>query len=97
MSVKKLTFEQAVAIGKMVCPPKWELGEVSHVPSLENISNQLGIRLNTLKRWIAESVFVEELPQKAIITEDFQESDGWEPLEILAFYVWARLGVRWVE
>ena len=96
MPVEVLTFEKAVAIGKMVCPPDWELGKVEDVPSVEQISKELGIHLSTVKRWIAESVFVDWMPQKAIITDNFCQSDG-EPMEVLAFYLQSRLSQTWLR
>lgn len=95
MSVEKLTFETAVALGKRICPPEWELFKVDDLLSVNGISEELGIHLSTIKRWIAEAVFVEEVPAKILISEDFEEEDGWEPLEVLAFYVQARLSCMW--
>lgn len=66
------------------------------ISSVEEISQALGIRLNTVKRWIAEAVFVERITVKMQITDDFSEDDG-ESLEILAHSLYCRLGVRFQE
>ena len=95
MSTEKLTFETAVALGKLVCPASFELGESLETLSVDEISKELGIHLNTVKRWIAESVFVAGMPVKALITEDFSPDDGLgSPMEVLAFYVFCRLAVK---
>ena len=49
-----------------------------------------------MKCWIAESVFVDSVPAKALVYKAFEVSDG-EPLEILAFYVYSRLGFKFQE
>ena len=60
--------------------------------TVEEISTELGIHLNSVKRWIAEAVFVEDLPVKTFITKDFSRDDGFEPLAVLAFYVFSSGG-----
>ena len=88
--VMQLDFSTAVKIGKLVSPADWELWKTEKLMSVEQIAKHLGLHLNSVKRFIAESVCVETLPVKRFITDDFCESDG-EPLEILAYYVWSRL------
>ena len=75
MITEKLTFETAVALGKMICPAEFELRRSLDVLSIEEISSKLGIHLNTVKKWIAEAVFVADLPVKMLITEDFSSDD----------------------
>ena len=92
MSTEKLTFEIADKLGKLLYPIDVERILTGDVLSVSGISAELGIHLNTIKRWIAESVFVDGFPTKFILTENFSEEDG-ELLEILAFYVRGRLSV----
>ena len=94
MSNENLTFEVAVALGKLICPASFELVESPEVFSVEKISRELGIHLNSVKRWIAESVFVADMPVKMLVTDEFSADDDFAPLEVLAFYVSCRLGVR---
>ena len=94
MSTETLTFEVAVKLGKLICPASFELGESPDLLSVDEISKSLGIHLNSVKRWIAESVFVEYMPIKTFIKDEFSRHDGLEPTEILAFYVFCRLGVK---
>ena len=94
MSVEKLTFETAVALGKLICPPELEFLQKVDVLPVADISKELGIHLNSIKRWIAESVFIEDMPVKWKVSEEFDVNDG-EPLEILAFYVCSRLGFEY--
>ena len=94
MSTENLTFETAVALGKLICPAEFELVDSSVSLPVEKISKELGIHLNTIKRWIAESVFVEKMAVKMLVPEEFSPDDGFEPIEVLAFYVYCRLGVR---
>ena len=95
MSNENLTFKIAVKLGKLICPAEFELMETPEVLSVEKISRELGIHLNSVKRWIAESVFVADMPVKMLTTDEFSPDDGFEPVEVLAFYVSCRLGVRW--
>ena len=94
---EKLNFETAVKLGKLVCPPEYESRRSPDPLSVEEISNELGIHLNTVKRWIAECVFVPGMPVKAFITEDFSPDESFEPIEVLAFYVFCRLAVKHLE
>ena len=95
MANEILTFKTAVKLGKLICPPAYESGKSLDLLTVEEISTELGIHLNSVKRWIAEAVFVEDLPVKTLITEDFSRGDGWEPLEVLAFYIFCRLAVKY--
>ena len=97
MANEILTFETAVALGKLICPPAFESRQSLVLLTVEEISNELGIHLNTVKRWIAESVFVPSLPVKTLIAEDFSPDDGLDPMEVLAFYVFCRLGVKYQQ
>ena len=67
MSNENLTFKIAVKLGKLICPAEFELMETPEVLSVEKISRELGIHLNSVKRWIAESVFVADMPVKMLI------------------------------
>ena len=93
MSNENLTFKIAVKLGKLICPAAFELEKSSEILSVEKISKELGIHLNTVKRWIAESVFVVDMPVKALVTDEFSPDDDFDPIEVLAFYVYCRLGV----
>ena len=97
MSTENLTFEVAVALGKLICPAAFESMQSSELLSVEKISKEMGIHLNSVKRWIAESVFVGDMPVKMLTTDEFSSDDGFEPIEVLAFYVCCRLGVRHQE
>ena len=96
MSNEVLTHDMAVLIGKLICPADFEQGKSEKISSVEEISQALGIRLNTVKHWIAEAVFVERIAVKTLITADFSEDDG-APLEILTHSLYCRLGVRFQE
>lgn len=95
MANEILTFKTAVKLGKLICPPAYESWKSLDLLTVEEISAELGIHLNSVKRWIAESVFVEDLPVKALTTDDFKRDDGFEPIEVLAFYVFCRLAVKY--
>ena len=97
MSTEMLSLRTAVALGKLICPVAFELGQSPELLTVEEISSELGIHLNTVKRWIAESVFVAGMPVKTLVTEDFSSDDGLEPMEVLAFYVFCRLAVKHQE
>ena len=89
--IPDLDFKNAIAIGKLLCPPEMEMMEQDcEILSAKKIARQLGLNMSPVKRWISEAVFVKEIPQKPMVKEDFEESDA-EPLEILAFYVHSRL------
>ena len=92
MSIENLTFEIAIKLGKLICPAAVESMQESELLSVEKISKELGIHLNSVKRWIAESFFVADMPVKMLTTDEFSADDGFEPIEVLAFYVGCRLG-----
>lgn len=94
---EKLTFKTATAIGKLICPESFERMRSPEPLTVEEISAELGIHLNTVKRWIAECVFVPSMPVKALIADEFSPADDSEPIEVLAFYVFCRLAVRHLE
>ena len=97
MSNEVLTQDMAVLIAKLICPADFEHGKSEKISSVEEISQALDIRLNTVKRGIAEAVFVARIAVKTRITDGFSEDDGWVPLEILARSLYCRLGVRFQE
>lgn len=76
MSNEVLTHDMAVLIRKLICPADFEHGKSEKISSVEEISQALGIRLNTVKRWIAEAVFVKRIAVKTLITDDFSEDNG---------------------
>ena len=88
--VAELDFKTAVKLGKLICPEDYELMTDSECLSVDEISKELGIHKNTIKRWIAESVFVDWVPRRAFVTTEFTEGDV-EPYEALGYYVGARL------
>ena len=90
MSNEVLTHDIAVLIGKLIYPADFEQGKSEKISSVEEISQALGIHLNTVKRWIAEAVFVERIAVKTLTTDDFSEDDG-EPLELLAHSLYLSL------
>ena len=92
--LEKLTFEKAVAIGELIRPVAFMKGEDVELLSPDAISKKLGIHLTSVKRWIAESVFVDYMPTPAFYTYEFKRYDA-EPIEILAYYVHSRLSVTW--
>ena len=97
MANEMLTLKTAVKLGKLICPAEFELRQSLELLTVEEISSELGIHLNTVKRWIAECVFVPGMPVKAFITDDFRPDEDFEPIEVLAFYVFCRLAVKHLE
>ena len=81
----------------MVCPPDFESRRSPELLTVEEISSELGIHLNSVKRWLAECLFVEDMPVKAFVSEDFRADEGAEPLGVLAFYAFCRLSVKHLE
>ena len=81
----------AILIRKLIGPADFEHGKSEKISSVEEISQALGIRLNTVKRWIAKAIFVARIAVKMRITADFSEDDGWVPLEILRCF---RMSIR---
>ena len=92
---EKLNFKTAIKIGKLVCPHEFEAGRLPEPLTVEEISAEVGIHLNTVKRWLAECVFVPSMPVKALVTDEFRSDD--EPLGVLAFYVFCRLAVKHLD
>lgn len=80
----------------MIRPVEYLKGEDVEMPSVDDISKELGIHLTSVKRWIAESVFVPYFPTPAFFTHKFKRSDA-EPIEVLAYYVHSRLSETWIR
>ena len=94
--LEKLTFKKAVAIGERIRPLAYLSGEDVELPSVNDISKELGIHLTSVKRWIAEAVFVASMPTPVFRTHKFVPSEA-EPIEVLAFYIYSRLGETWMR
>ena len=76
-STPPLDFANALAIGKLLCPPEMEMMQKDcEILSAKKIARRLGLNMSPVKRWIAEAVFVKEIPQKPLVKEDFVESDA---------------------